>query len=83
MDASWRLDRSDGLNRSLNLMEIEERQPSAPPANPVLPYNPYFTCNPTSGINNDLTLDELRALEAEEEQQALEKSAKQPGKTNK
>ena len=26
-------------------MEIEERQPSAPPANPVPPYNPYFTCN--------------------------------------
>ena len=34
IDASWRLDRSDGTNRSLNLTKIETRQPSAPPSAP-------------------------------------------------
>ena len=49
IDASWRLDRSDGTNRSLNQSEIEDKRPSAPdsiyPTIP-LPFNPYFRMNP-------------------------------------
>jgi len=76
MDSSWRLDRSDGINRSLNLTEIEERRPSAPPVYPILPYNPFFSNSPLpfsdnlpTRVNNELTMNELRKLEMQEERE--------------
>lgn len=76
IDASWRLDRSDGKNRSLNLTEIEERRPSAPiPMYPPLPFNPFFSHSPPPlpintppYRNNDLTLGELMEIERREEE---------------
>ena len=70
MDASWRLDRSDGTNRSLNLTEIAERRPSAPtPMYPPLPFNPFLSKSPPPmPLNTDLTLGELMEIERKEEE---------------